>query len=373
MSVQPFASQWDEKKELPKELWQKAYHAGWLPGVIGIPWPTKYAHMEIAGGVKPEEWDAFHLLILNDELCRCGSGGVVWGICGGLGIGLPPVMNFGSKLLRDKVSPCVRGEKFICLAVTEPYGGSDVANIRCEAKKTADGKYYIVNGEKKWITNGVFADFFTVAVRTGGPGMGGVSLLLIERTMPGVKTHQMKCSGVWSSGTAYITFEDVKVPVEHLIGWENEGFKLIMLNFNGERWGLCVQALRFARVCIEESMTYAVKRETFGKKLIEHPIIRFKLAEMIRQVEATQAWLEHITFQGTNMSKLEGAKIAGAISLLKVQCTKTFEYCAREASQIFGGLSYTRGGQAEKVERLYREGTFPPFFPFVGVSDEFVS
>lgn len=145
----------------------------------------------------------------------------------GLGIGLPPITKFGSEELKRKILPdCLAGRKHICLAITEPYAGSDVANIRTEAKLSDDGSYYIVNGEKKWITNGVFADYFTVAVRTGGPGMGGISLLLIERSMPGVKTRQMQCSGVWASGTAYITFEDVKVPKSYIVGKENGGFKV---------------------------------------------------------------------------------------------------------------------------------------------------
>lgn len=182
------------------------------------------------------EFDPFCEQILIEEVGRCGSGGVLWGLFAGLSIGLPPVMKFGSKYLKDKVAgPCMRGEKVICLAITEPSAGSDVANLQTEAKKTPDGKYYIVNGEKKWITNGVFADYFTVAVRTGGAGMGGISMLLIEKTMPGVTTRQMQCSGVWPSGTTYITFEDVRVPVENLIGKENEGFRYIMDN-------LCVVA-----------------------------------------------------------------------------------------------------------------------------------
>lgn len=111
-----------------------------------------------------------------------------------------------------------------------------------------------MNGEKKWITNGVYADFFTVACRTGGEGAGGISFLLVERGMPGVSTRQMKCSGVWPSGTAYITFEDVKVPKENLIGKENRGFKYIMSNFNQERLGIIIQANRFARVCTEEAL-----------------------------------------------------------------------------------------------------------------------
>lgn len=355
--IAPFCHQWDEEKRVPKELYRKCYEAGWLPGVVGAPWPTEYAGDKIAGGIKPSEFDAFTELILVDEVARCGSGGVLWALFAGLSIGLPPVLHFGSKYLKDKVAgPCLRGEKMICLAITEPSAGSDVANIATTATKTPDGKYYIVNGEKKWITNGVFCDYFTVAVRTGGPGMSGISLLLIERDMPGVTTRQMNCSGVWPSGTTYITFEDVKVPVENLIGKENEGFKYIMYNFNHERWGIIVQATRFARVCLEEAIKYAHKRKTFGKRLIDHPVIRLKIAHMARHVEATYNWLENITFQLCKMSHKEAmAKLGGPIALLKAQSTITMELCAREAAQIFGGLAYTRGGQGEKVERLYRE------------------
>ena len=224
----PNAHDWDEQKQVPKETFRKCFEAGFLPGVVGPPWPTEYVGDKLAGGLKPSEFDAFTELIITDEISRIGSGGLAWGILGGLSIGLPPIMKFGSKYLQEKTcKQCLTGEKVICLAITEPYAGSDVANIQCEAKKSDDGKYYIVNGEKKWITNGVYADFFTVAVRTGGKGMGGISLLLIERS-EGVTTKQMKCQGVWSSGTTYITFEDVKVPANHLIGKENEGFKYIV-------------------------------------------------------------------------------------------------------------------------------------------------
>jgi len=186
--------------------------------------------------------------------------------------------------------------------------------------------------------------------------MGGVSMLLLERTMPGITTRQMHCQGVWSSGTTYVTFEDVKVPVAHLIGKENEGFKYVMYNFNHERWSISIQAARFARVCLEEAMRYSFKRKTFGKLLIEHPVIRLKLAHMARQVEASWAQLENITYQMNRMSYSDAVRtLGGPIALVKAQVTTTFEYCAREAAQIFGGLAYTRGGQGEKVERLYRE------------------
>ena len=213
-----------------------------------------------------------------------------------------------------------------------------------------------LNGEKKWITNGLMCDYFTVACRTGGPGHEGISMVLVEKTMPGVKCRQMDCTGVWASGTTYITFDDVKVPAENLIGKEGHGFRYIMYNFNHERWMLIAQAVRFARVCLEESVKHAMRRKTFGKKLIEHPVIRFKIAEMARQVEATQANLESLTYQMNTMTKEEqNLKLGGDTAMLKVQATKVYEYCARESQQILGGISYVKGGLGEKVERLGRE------------------
>lgn len=355
--IMPNCFEWDEAKRIPDDLRRKAFAAGWLPAALGAPWRTDLAGENIAGGISPEEFDQFHVLIMIDELARCGSTGVLWGIIGGLGIGLPPVAHFGSEDLVERVAkPVLRGEKVICLAITEPYAGSDVAGLQCTAEKTPDGKHYIVNGEKKWITNGVFADYFTVAVRTGGAGHKGISLLLIERSMPGVTTKQMNCMGVWASGTAYITFEDVKVPVENLLGQEGDGFRLIMFNFIGERFGCIVQAQRFARVCLEESFKYAHKRKAFGQRLIDNAVIRQKIAHMAKKVEATQAFLEFTTYQLNTMNVEEIIRnVAGPVALLKAQTTEILEYCAREAAQIFGGLSYTRGGQGEKIERIYRE------------------
>merc|ERR1719191_2290281 len=166
----------------------------------------------------------------------------------------------------------------------------------------------------------------------------------------------MDCMGVWTSGTTLITMSNVKVPKENLIGKLNEGFKQIMFNFNHERWMLAVQAVRMARTCLEESLRHARLRKTFGKFLIEHQVIQHKIGEMGRMVEATQAWLENITFQMNTMSKDEqNLRLGGHIALLKLQASKAAEYCAREALQVFGGAGYTRNGQGEKVERIYRE------------------
>lgn len=355
----PNVTEWDEAKKVPDSVYKSMGEKGYLAGLLGLhQFPTHLTKFT-PKCVPTEKWDLFHEMLLTDELSRSGSGGFVWNVLGGFGIGCPPLVKHGKKDLVNRVVPGIlNGDKRICLAITEPDAGSDVANLTCEAKLSEDGKHYIVNGEKKWITNGIWCDYFTTAVRTGDEksGMNGISVLLIERDFGGVSTRRMDCQGVWSSGTTYITFEDVKVPVENLIGKENQGFKVIMTNFNHERIGIIIQCIRFSRVCYEESIKYANKRRTFGQKLINHPVIRLKLAHMARQIEASYSWLENLIFQCQKMSDMEAMlKLGGAIAGLKAQATVTFEFCAREASQIFGGLSYSRGGQGAKVERLYRD------------------
>lgn len=329
------------KTGYPKELHKEVYDAG----ISGVIYPAKY------GGTPPPDYDIFYELIMNDEFGRVGGGGVL----GQLGINsmaLPPIMLAGSKYIKDKViRQVVKGEKCISLAISEPGAGSDVANIQTTAVK--EGGHYIVNGNKKWITGGLMADFFTLAVRTGKPGMGGISLLLMEKGTPGLKVRKMETQGDNSHNTTFLTLNDVKIPCENLIGLENKGFMLLMTNFNHERFVIAGGACRMARMCYQEAMQWALTRETFGKKLIRHQIIRFKLAEMVRQIESLHDMLERVAYQ---FSKgVSDFKMGGACALLKVQASKTFEYCAREASQIFGGSSVVREGKGKLVERMYRE------------------
>jgi len=356
-NIMPNCNQWDDvDKEIPKEVYKMMGDAGINFLSMGHPYPVGLGQPPEC--LKDSELDPFHEFICVDELARTGSCGIMMGLSGGIALGLPPVLRFGTDELKQRVVPqCLQGEKIICLTITEPSAGSDVANLRCRADRTPDGQHFIVNGEKKWITNGCWADYFTVAVVTGEEGSGakGLSMLLVEKG-EGVRTRRMDCSGAWCSGTTYVTFEDVKVPVSNLIGRENKGFSQMMSNFNHERLIVCMMANRFARVCLEESIAYATKRKTFGKPLIQHQVIRWKVGEMMRQVEATHSWLEHLCYNVHKMEKAEAdMKLGGMTALAKVQCTKVFEYCARESAQIFGGLSYTRGGQGEKVERMNRE------------------
>ncbi|KXN65249.1 acyl-CoA dehydrogenase NM domain-like protein [Conidiobolus coronatus NRRL 28638] len=346
----------DKNIPVPNEVVRKAGELGFLAGSASPHIVKKYFKGKVGGVVDPQEFDKFHQTVIGDELARVASAGLLWGMTIGAKLTLCPIDALGSQEIKDKIIPdTVAGKKRGALVISEPYAGSDVASITTDAKLNAEGTHYIVNGTKKWITGGTVADYFLTAVRTGGPGQKGISVILIERG-PGVKTRTLEAMGLHGSGTAFVTFEDVKVPVGNLIGEAGNGFKTIVMNFNPERMGMIIGGIRASRVLYEECFKYANKRRTFGKKLIEHAVIREKLAHMIRHVEACQHWADNVVYQTNLMDEKTGAiKIAGAISLLKIQVTQCFEFCAREACQIFGGNGYTKGGQGEKIERLYRD------------------
>lgn len=332
--IAPHVSEWDEAGGFPRELHKKASAVG----LIGIGYPEEY------GGVR-EGIDVFHSLVGSEELARAGSGGLIAALMTH-GIGLPPVIALGSDELKARIAPPVlAGEKIIALCVTEPSGGSDVASIRTRARR--DGGDYVVNGEKTLITSGCRADFLTVAVRTGDDGAGGLSFLLIDADRKGVTRSALKKMGWWMSDTASIHFDDVRVPAENLIGAENQGFAGIVTNFNMERLSMAAQAIAFARVCIEDAANWARERQTFGKPLSKHQVIRHKFSEMVRLTNASQAYLDNCAWRVRN-----GESPVAELSLLKVQATRTMEFCAREAMQILGGAGFIRG---QRVERIYRE------------------
>ncbi|MBT8116083.1 MAG: acyl-CoA dehydrogenase family protein [Arenicella sp.] len=333
--VIPYAEDWDEAGDIPDELWTKSA----AMGILGLGYPEEF-------GGTTEGIDIWHKNILNEEMARIAVGGVGASLMVH-NIGLPPVVNFARQEIKQEVAPAViAGTRRISLAITEPGAGSDVAQLATTAKR--EGDYYIVNGSKTYITGGMKANWFTTAVRTGDAAAGGVSTLLIPADSEGVSRTQLdKKQGWWCSDTATIYFDDVKVPVENLIGEENKGFRVIMNNFNWERMGMSAAMDGAARICLEDAVAWAQQRKTFGKRLADHQVIRHKIAEMVRKTQATHAYLQVLSRQ------IElGNQDAAAIALLKVQCSQTFEFCAREAMQIMGGISYMRGN---RVERMYRE------------------
>lgn len=330
--IAPHIEQWEAAGELPRELHRKAAEAGFLQ--IGFP--------EDCGGI---EADLFYAIVTAEELARAGSGGLIASLMTH-GIGTPPIAHAGTPEQKKRFAvPVLAGEKIAALAITEPSGGSDVANLKTTARR--DGDHYVVNGSKTFITSGMRADFLTVAVRTGEPGLNGISLLVVEAGTPGFTRSRLDKMGWWCSDTATLYFDDCRVPVANRIGPENAGFMAIMLNFNNERIGLIADAYGFAQVCYEEALAYARERQTFGKPLIKNQVIRHKLVDMRTRIEAVKANLDLLAWR-IGQKHMPVAELC----MLKAFATTTLEFVANEAMQILGGAGYLRGS---KVERIYRE------------------
>jgi len=331
--ILPCVNDWEEAGEFPRELYKKAADAG----ILGIG--------------APEQWggsgeDVFMKVAACEEMVRCTTGGVGASL-GSLDIGLPPVWKWGSEALKERVVPPVlAGDKIAALAITEPGGGSDVANLRTRAVR--DGDHYVINGAKTFITSGVRADYYTVAVRTGEPGFGGISLLLVEKDTPGFTVgRKLKKMGWWASDTAELFFEDCRVPAENLIGAENGGFFCIMSNFQMERLILAVTANMTAQVALDEAMAYAREREAFGRPIAGFQVTRHKLAEMATQVAVSREFTYRVAARLAN-----GEDCVLEVSMAKNQATQCADRVTWDAVQIFGGSGYMRG---TVVERLFRD------------------
>ena len=330
--IRPNAEAWDEAGIFPRELYGKAGEVG----LLGLGFPEAY------GGV---EADTFSSLLVAEEVALGGSGGVAAGMMSH-GIGAPPIAAFGSEELKQRVLPGIlAGEKICALAISEPSGGSDVANLQTVAER--DGDHYVIRGQKTFITSGMRADWITTAVRTGAPGMGGISLLVVPGDAPGLERTSLPKMGWWASDTATLYFDECRVPVANRLGEENHGFLAIMHNFNSERMHIAGLALGFSRVCLEEALGWAKERKTFGKPLVRHQVIRHKLVDMAQRIAALESTLDILAW------RLErGDAPVAEVCMAKNQATQCFEFCAKEAVQILGGAGYIRG---TVCERLYRE------------------
>ena len=329
----PYVDEWEEAGETPMELYQKAGELGFL----AINYPVEY------GGVAGDVFDG---IVVSEELCRCGSIGIPASISTH-GIALPPIVAHGTHEQKEKfVRPVIEGKRKAALAVTEPGGGSDVANLKTTAVR--EGDHYVVNGNKTFITTGIHAGQFTVAARTGGEGAHGISLLIVEADSPGFSVSgKLKKMGWWASDTAELFFDNCIVPVENLIGEENKGFYYQMENFQHERLGMAGQTNMISEICLNECLKYVKEREAFGKTLSGFQVLRHKLAEMATLLEASREFTYRVA-----------AKInAGEDQVKEVSMAKNFACMVSnrvtfEATQIFGGYGFIRG---YVVERLYRD------------------
>ncbi len=331
--IKPHIDQWEDEELFPVELYKKAADAGFL----GLEYPEAY------GG---SPCDKFMNIAYTEEMIRAGSVGLVAGL-GSYSIAMPPVLSMGTEKQKQKfLIPVLKGEKISALGITEPNAGSDVANIRTRAVRNGD--HYIVNGSKTFITSGCRAHFITTAVRTGGAGYKGVSLLMIDSSTPGFTVaKKIRKMGWNASDTAELSFVDCRVPVENMLGGEGQGFVGIMINFQNERLALAVMAHAVAELALEESIKYAKTREAFGRTLSGFQVTRHKLVDMATKVEVAKQFNYRVA------AKMQ----AGQDAIRDVSMAKNFacEVCDKvvyDAVQIHGGYGYAR---EYLVERLYRD------------------
>ena len=333
--IAPHVAEWDEAGSFPRELYAQAAAAG----LIGLGYPE-----HLGGTPAGLAWR----LIASEEVARAGSGGLLASLFSH-SIGLPPIIARGSDALQRRVVPDVlAGARIAALAITEPGAGSDVARIACRARR--DGDAWVIDGEKAFITSGLRADWLTVAVRTGGPGASGISLIAVPGDAPGLARAPLAKMGWWCSDTARLAFVGCRVPAENLIGEENEGFRAIMENFNGERLLMASAACAFAAVCFDEARAWAQQRKTFGRRLVEHQAVRHKLVDMRMRIFSAQAWIDSIV-ERCDAGALDAETVA-ELCLLKNHATQTMQFCADQAVQILGAMGFMRG---TKSERIYRE------------------
>ena len=348
-AVVPKIDEWIDGKIYPHHVHKVFHNMGIQQAIFRV--------AESLGGPPSGKFDSFHELIVWQELARVSLNSVTF-MLGIDSMAIPPIIHHGSQFWKQKIIPrVVDGSIHVALAISEPTAGSDVANIRTTA--VVDGDSFVINGEKKWITGAAICEYFTLVVRTGDdnllPGARGISIVIVPANTPGISVRPMKMQFDSVMYTGFVTFENVRVPRSNLVGPLNGGFKIIMENFNHERFIIAASAIGCARRSFELSLKHAMRRKTFGKAMIEHQVIRFKLAEMARTIESMQSQIEHIAYIFDHSTPEANQKAIGELcALSKVHCTKGLEYCTREASQIFGGASLVREGVGKEVEAFYR-------------------
>jgi acyl-CoA dehydrogenase len=332
--VLPHLDEWERAGELPRELHRKAGEVG----LLGVAFP------EEAGGGGGDYLDA--LTVTEEIHYSGGSGGLIASLMT-CGIAVPHIVTAKDPAQLEKwVKPTLAGELIGSLAVTEPDGGSDVASVRTSARRDRD--HYVVNGAKTFITSGVRADFVTTVVRTGDPGAHGLSLLVVERGTPGFTvTRKLEKMGWNCSDTAELSYVDVRVPVENLVGRENSGFAQVATHFVTERLSLAVQAYATAQRALDLTVAWCRLRETFGRPLISRQVVQHKLVEMARQVDVARTYVRQVALR-----HVAEEEVIAEACFAKNTAVQTGEWVVNEAVQLHGGIGYMRESE---VERHYRD------------------
>ncbi|QLL06614.1 acyl-CoA dehydrogenase family protein [Mycobacterium vicinigordonae] len=337
--ILPNVDEWERTGDLPRELHRRAGQAG----LLGANFPSA-----VGGG----DGDGADAVVICEEFHESGGPGGVFASLFTCGIAVPHMIASGNeRLIETYVRPTLAGEKIGSLAITEPGGGSDVGHLRTSAVRCSgpEGDHYIVNGAKTYITSAVRADYVVTAVRTGGPGASGVSLLVVDKGTPGFEvTRKLDKMGWRSSDTAELSYTDVRVPVANLVGAENSGFGQIAQAFVSERIGLAAQAYSSAQRCLDITAQWCRDRETFGRPLISRQAVQNTLAEMARRVDVARVYSRNVVER----------QLAGETNLIPQVCfakntaVEAGEWVANQGVQLFGGMGYMAESE---IERQYRD------------------
>ena len=333
--ILPHIGEWERIGELPRDLSLRAGEAG----LLGVGFP------EEVGG---EGGDAADTAIICEELHEAGTPGGVFASLFTVGIAVPHMIASGDQRLIEKfVRPTLAGQLIGSLAITEPGGGSDMGHLRTTAVR--DGDHYVVNGAKTYITSAVRGDYVVTAVRTGGPGAAGVSLLVVEKGTPGFEvSRRLEKMGWRSSDTAELSFVDARVPAENLVGAQNSGFAQIAQAFVAERIGLAVQAYSSAQRCLDITVQWCRGRETFGRPLISRQTVQSTLTEVARRTDVARVYSRNVVER----------QLAGEDNLITAACfakntaVEAGEWVASQGVQLFGGMGYMTESE---IERQYRD------------------
>lgn len=331
----PHGETWEAEGNTPRQLFRKLGELGFL----GLRHPIEYG----GGGL-----GALASVVFNEELARSGFTGAAAGLSVHADMSMPHIAHRGTEAQKAKyLPPACAGEIVGAICVTEPHAGSDVAGLRTRAEKTADG--WVVNGSKTFITNGVNADVYIIAARTDPRAVGsrGISMFLADRGTPGLNVaRKLDKHGWYSSDTAELFFDDMKLPVDALLGQEGEGFYYIMSTFQNERLVIGAMCCGMATRAIEVTLDYLRQRKAFGKTLWEQPVVRNKVAMMAAKAQAARA----LTYQCAQMVD-EGQDVVREVSMLKVFAAESLQEIVHTCLQLHGGAGFMKGVPIERLAR----------------------
>lgn len=337
--VLPFVDEWEEVGNPPREIWKKFGDMGYF----GLPYAEQYGGLDL---------DFFYTVVFFEEMSKINSAGTAAAIGTHIYLSMSHINNEGSDEQKQKyLTAGIAGEKFGCLAITEPFGGSDVAALRTKAE--LDGDQYVINGSKTFISNGVLSDFLVVAAKTS-PDMGaaGITMFLIDRDTPGITASALDKLGWHASDTAEIAFDNVRVPQSAMLGEEGQGFYYIMQQFALERLGMAVGGVATSQHILDVALKYMSERTAFGRSINRFQELRHRVAQLASEIEMQKQFVYSICQRYQNKEY-----VVKEAAMAKLLCTELSDKVATECLQFLGGYGFM---EEYPMARNFRDSRLGP-------------